>query len=414
MTHPAAAPQAGEVLEITGGVDTHNDSHTAAALDPAERLLGHRQFPASPAGYTALLVWLRTFGEVVLVGIEGTGAYGAGLGCSCASPGSPWSRSTARTGPPDAIWASPIRSTPRPLPAPRSPGAPPVSPSTATAPSRPCGCCASPAAAPSLSAPMPNAGSRRSSSSPPPPLRAMLRELGDRDLIAHCATRRPDRGAAADPGTALTIALRALAPTPPAAHHRDRGPRHPDRPAGRADQPDPVRAARGRCRRRRAAPAHRRRQPATATFRGRVRHALRGRPAARVLRAHPAPPAQPGRGPPRQRCALPDRALPAAPGPPHPGLRRQAHRAGPEQEKRSSAASSATSHARSTPPYSHPKILNSPLDIHRSIPVDNSRAIEQMFGRIRACRDLGAGPTSSSPTRWRRAGRWRRCTSGSG
>ena len=35
---------------VTGGVDTHKDTHTAAVLDPTGRLLGHRQFPTTPAG----------------------------------------------------------------------------------------------------------------------------------------------------------------------------------------------------------------------------------------------------------------------------------------------------------------------------------------------------------------------------
>jgi len=45
----------------------------------------------------------------------------------------------------------------------------------------------------------------------PDPLRSQLRELGVRQLMAHCAARRPDRGAAAEPTTATLIALRALA-----------------------------------------------------------------------------------------------------------------------------------------------------------------------------------------------------------
>jgi hypothetical protein len=66
-------------IKVTGGVDTHQDTHTAAALDAAGRVLGSAQFPATPAGYAALLGWLRSLGDLVLVGIEGTGAYGAGL-----------------------------------------------------------------------------------------------------------------------------------------------------------------------------------------------------------------------------------------------------------------------------------------------------------------------------------------------
>ena len=68
-----------ETRAITGGVDTHADVHVAAALDPVGGLLGVREFPASPAGYAGLLGWLGGFGTVCLVGIEGTGSYGAGL-----------------------------------------------------------------------------------------------------------------------------------------------------------------------------------------------------------------------------------------------------------------------------------------------------------------------------------------------
>jgi transposase len=68
-----------ESCAITGGVDTHADVHVAAALDPLGGLLGVREFPVSPAGYARLLGWLGGFGTVALVGIEGTGSYGAGL-----------------------------------------------------------------------------------------------------------------------------------------------------------------------------------------------------------------------------------------------------------------------------------------------------------------------------------------------
>jgi len=66
-------------LEVTGGVDTHGRTHHGAALDGAGRLLGEREFPATAAGYRALLAWLIGFGRVVAVGVEGTGTYGAGL-----------------------------------------------------------------------------------------------------------------------------------------------------------------------------------------------------------------------------------------------------------------------------------------------------------------------------------------------
>ena len=65
--------------EITGGVDTHADTHTVAALDQLGRLLGTATFPAAPVGYTELLCWLEEHGQISAVGIEGTGSYGAGL-----------------------------------------------------------------------------------------------------------------------------------------------------------------------------------------------------------------------------------------------------------------------------------------------------------------------------------------------
>jgi len=65
--------------EVTAGVDTHGRTHHAAALDGAGRLLGDQQFPATAHGYRQLLAWLVGFGQLVAVGVEGTGTYGAGL-----------------------------------------------------------------------------------------------------------------------------------------------------------------------------------------------------------------------------------------------------------------------------------------------------------------------------------------------
>ncbi len=64
---------------ITGGVDTHLDVHVAAALDERGAQLGVESFAATAAGYQELLGWLEEFGTVELIGVEGTGSYGAGL-----------------------------------------------------------------------------------------------------------------------------------------------------------------------------------------------------------------------------------------------------------------------------------------------------------------------------------------------
>jgi len=70
--HPA-------IPEVFGGVDTHSLTHHAALVDPVGRELADREFPATPAGYEALSEWLAGFGQLVVVGVEGTGSYGAGL-----------------------------------------------------------------------------------------------------------------------------------------------------------------------------------------------------------------------------------------------------------------------------------------------------------------------------------------------
>jgi len=68
------------VRHVIGGVDTHGATHHAAALDAGTgKLLGDQQFPVTPAGYGQLAAWLRGFGQVEQVGMEGTGSYGAGL-----------------------------------------------------------------------------------------------------------------------------------------------------------------------------------------------------------------------------------------------------------------------------------------------------------------------------------------------
>jgi hypothetical protein len=73
---PRIAEQAGPV---TGGVDTHADVHVAAVVDQVGRVLGTQAFPATAAGYRAALAWMRAHGELMKVGVEGTGSYGAGL-----------------------------------------------------------------------------------------------------------------------------------------------------------------------------------------------------------------------------------------------------------------------------------------------------------------------------------------------
>jgi transposase len=77
----------GQARLVTGGVDTHAEVHVAGMVDPAGRVLGTREFPAGVAGYQAALAWMRSHGELVKVGVEGTGSYGAGLARYLAAEG---------------------------------------------------------------------------------------------------------------------------------------------------------------------------------------------------------------------------------------------------------------------------------------------------------------------------------------
>ena len=75
-TDAAIAPV---TVAVIGGVDTHKRTHYAAAVDDRGRLLGHREFPANDDGYQDLLEWMRGRGDVVAIGVESTGSFGATL-----------------------------------------------------------------------------------------------------------------------------------------------------------------------------------------------------------------------------------------------------------------------------------------------------------------------------------------------
>ena len=66
-------------IQIIGGVDTHQDLHTAAIVDLEGAVLGAESFSTTRAGYRAMLRWFRSHGELLRVGVESTGTYGAGI-----------------------------------------------------------------------------------------------------------------------------------------------------------------------------------------------------------------------------------------------------------------------------------------------------------------------------------------------
>jgi transposase len=201
----------GAVVEVTGGVDTHRDTHTAAALDGQGRPLGHQQFPATAAGYAGLLAWLRSFGRLVLVGVEGTGSYGAELAAHLQQagiavvevdrPDRAARRRDGKSDPLDAQAAARAAQSGRADGLPKQRGGP-VQALAALRVAR-------------RSAVDQRADVTRQIKSlivtAAEALRAQLRPLTDAQLIRHCATRRPDPKHTADPHTATVLALRSLA-----------------------------------------------------------------------------------------------------------------------------------------------------------------------------------------------------------
>ena len=65
--------------EVVVGLDTHKDVHVAAVLTALGVLQETKTFPATAAGYQALLAWAGTFGVLRRAGVECTGSYGAAL-----------------------------------------------------------------------------------------------------------------------------------------------------------------------------------------------------------------------------------------------------------------------------------------------------------------------------------------------
>lgn len=64
---------------VVGGVDTHQLAHHAGIVDDQLRPVADAEFPATQAGYQALVDWMASFGLLSRVGVESTGSYGAGL-----------------------------------------------------------------------------------------------------------------------------------------------------------------------------------------------------------------------------------------------------------------------------------------------------------------------------------------------
>jgi transposase len=196
---------------IIGGVDTHTATHHAAVIDLNGRLIADAEFPATPAGYAAMLTWMRNQGTLSGVGVEGTGAYGAGLarhlheqGVEVLEVPRPDRRLRRQRGKSDPIDAEAAART---VLAGTASSAPkladgPIEAIRMLRVARSGAVKARTAALNTL---------RSMVITAPEPLRTQLRSLSSAQLVAACARLRPDLANLAEPTQAAKLALRSIA-----------------------------------------------------------------------------------------------------------------------------------------------------------------------------------------------------------
>ncbi|MGH2825903.1 MAG: IS110 family transposase [Actinomycetota bacterium] len=66
-------------MGVTVGIDSHKSSLAVAVLDDLGHLLGVREFANNPKDHGKLRRWIKAHGAVHVIGVEGSGNYGARL-----------------------------------------------------------------------------------------------------------------------------------------------------------------------------------------------------------------------------------------------------------------------------------------------------------------------------------------------
>ena len=76
-----------EVSTVAAGVDTHKDEHVLCVIDALGRKVREGAFPATPGGYRELAGAIGDPAGCLVVGVEGTCSFGAGLAARLAESG---------------------------------------------------------------------------------------------------------------------------------------------------------------------------------------------------------------------------------------------------------------------------------------------------------------------------------------
>ena len=317
---------------VVAGVDTHKDTHHVAVLNAATGAgLGDMQVPATPAGHDQLHDFVRSRGRIRMIGIEGTGSWGAGLARALRAAGAPIrevirpKRSQRRRGKSDPIdaYAAAGRALAEAdaLPVAKT-GTGPCEQIRVLLVERRSAMKARVAAHRQITALLTTA---------PDAVRTRFARLSGEG-----AHRRPGPHA---PRTAHRPRIDDHAdtappgPPPPDPDRRDHRHRHRAARTDRPRRPDDARHQGLRRHHHRHPARHRRRQPRPNPLRGILRRPVRRRPDPRQLREDQPPPTQPRRRPTGQLGAAPDRPGPPVQRPAHQGLRRPPHRHGQEPQR---------------------------------------------------------------------------------
>ena len=197
---------------IIGGVDTHQDLHTAAIVTLEGAVLGTESFATTRTGYRAMLAWFRSHGELLRVGVESTGSYGAGIARHLALSGVPV---LEVTGPDRAARRARGKDDALDAVAAGRGGSHGMSrskwPRTAAARWRPCGCCARLARPRSSAAGRPCSSFTTRSSPRRTRCATRSRNLTRMRRLRICAAWRPDAAGYRDPTVATRLSLKSLA-----------------------------------------------------------------------------------------------------------------------------------------------------------------------------------------------------------
>lgn len=197
--------------DVFAGADTHRDTVHVAVVDGLGARLGDAEFATTPTGYGQAVEFAAGFGNLVRVGVEGTGSYGRGLATYLAMseiqavevdrPDRAVRRREGKSDPTDAYAAAQAAASGRASAIPKTKAAIVEAIRVIHVTRR--------SAVKARTQTMNQLKSLIVTA--PHDLRERLRSLGNSEVVARCARLRPDTANVADPAMATKLAMQRLA-----------------------------------------------------------------------------------------------------------------------------------------------------------------------------------------------------------